>query len=581
MIRYATVFFCFCFLLIGSFVHAQSDEFEIRTRIGEDTTPPTTPTLISAIPVATTQIDLEWSASTDDFLLGGYRVFRDAAQIATTTLTAYSDTGLTASTTYTYYVQAFDYDVNVSSSSNSIATTTFALPATSTPPTDSPNQEGSAAPVKLLSLDIDPGIHTVKFAWKTNRYAQFELQWGRTTSYELGFVRNELFKQEHSTSITDLEPGTTYEYQLVGYNRQGTRFVLSQGQFVTQNAPDDAPPTNVSNLRAVLLPNDDIKLTWLNPSDPDFAYVRILRSHLFYPVDPYDGFVAYQGYGETYLDKKAGSRNDVQYYTVFSYDHNGNISSGAIIGVSKRSGTVIVEPTQTQTPDAPDLALNFTDLEVLQNQKHIEGNVINADLPVLLRIAYEKLPEHLKAITVTLVHPQDAQSAFSVLLRINKDKTYYESVIAPLHSTGIYPVTLSVYDYQVQKIFTAEGTFDVQKFESSEEFGVPLRTGVDTLFKNKTVWLLLLLLLLLILLLLLRRLLLIDAQQSFHRAGFAVLALLCTAVGVGIYMSRAMFDTSATQGVAAVSVSALGNGTILFIALALVGLAIVLFLRRK
>ena len=74
-------------------------DFSVRTPVGDDVSPPTTPTLLTATPIAPTQIDLTWSPSTDDFQLLGYTVSRDGQHIATTTLTSYSDTGLTASTT--------------------------------------------------------------------------------------------------------------------------------------------------------------------------------------------------------------------------------------------------------------------------------------------------------------------------------------------------------------------------------------------------------------------------------------------------------------------------------------------------
>jgi hypothetical protein len=75
---------------------------------GEDTEAPTTPTLLSAIPTAATQIDLVWSTSTDNVIVSGYVLFRDSVIVATTSQTSYLDTGLTASTTYSYEVYAFD-----------------------------------------------------------------------------------------------------------------------------------------------------------------------------------------------------------------------------------------------------------------------------------------------------------------------------------------------------------------------------------------------------------------------------------------------------------------------------------------
>ena len=75
-----------------------------------DVTPPSTPAGLSATPAGLTQVDLAWAAATDNVGVTGYTLYRDGSLLATlgpATLT-YSDTGLTASTTYSYTVDAFD-----------------------------------------------------------------------------------------------------------------------------------------------------------------------------------------------------------------------------------------------------------------------------------------------------------------------------------------------------------------------------------------------------------------------------------------------------------------------------------------
>jgi len=53
-----------------------SQDFTFKVLVGDDVTPPGTPTLLSVEPVAATQIDVTWSAVTDNFLLGGYVLLR-------------------------------------------------------------------------------------------------------------------------------------------------------------------------------------------------------------------------------------------------------------------------------------------------------------------------------------------------------------------------------------------------------------------------------------------------------------------------------------------------------------------------
>jgi chitodextrinase len=73
-----------------------------------DTSAPTRPANLAATPVSQSQINLAWTASTDNVGVAGYTVFRNGSQVGTTASTSYSDSGLAASTTYTYTVDAFD-----------------------------------------------------------------------------------------------------------------------------------------------------------------------------------------------------------------------------------------------------------------------------------------------------------------------------------------------------------------------------------------------------------------------------------------------------------------------------------------
>ena len=100
-----------------------------------DTTPPTAPTNLTATPISNSQINLSWGASTDDVGVTAYTVERcqgsgcaNFAQIASPAGTSYSDTGLSATTSYTYRVWAVDASGNVSGYSNTAAATTLAGP---------------------------------------------------------------------------------------------------------------------------------------------------------------------------------------------------------------------------------------------------------------------------------------------------------------------------------------------------------------------------------------------------------------------------------------------------------------------
>lgn len=91
-----------------------------------DTTAPSVPSGLTATAASSSQINLNWKASTDNIGVTGYKVFRGGAQVGTSATNSYSDAGLAASTAYTYTVAAFDAANNTSTQSTSATATTLA-----------------------------------------------------------------------------------------------------------------------------------------------------------------------------------------------------------------------------------------------------------------------------------------------------------------------------------------------------------------------------------------------------------------------------------------------------------------------
>jgi chitodextrinase len=93
-----------------------------------DTAAPSTPTNLTGTAASSSQINLSWTASTDNVGVTGYIIYRDTVKIATVTGTSYGDTGLTAGTSYSYYVVARDAASNISGRSNTVTVTTQTAP---------------------------------------------------------------------------------------------------------------------------------------------------------------------------------------------------------------------------------------------------------------------------------------------------------------------------------------------------------------------------------------------------------------------------------------------------------------------
>lgn len=102
-----------------------------------DTQSPSIPAGLAATAVASARIDLAWSAATDNAGVVGYRVYRGSTQIGAPAGTSFIDTGLDASTSYTYTVKAVDAAGNLSGASAAVTATTPAAPPTSGSPASS------------------------------------------------------------------------------------------------------------------------------------------------------------------------------------------------------------------------------------------------------------------------------------------------------------------------------------------------------------------------------------------------------------------------------------------------------------
>ncbi len=480
--------FTLVFAVSVQLVFAQVDTsgFAIRVFGGEDTEAPTTPTLSSATPVATSQIDLVWTAAADNFSVSGYVVYQNGVAVGTTTQTSYSDIGLTASTTYTYYVQAFDLAYNYSSSSNSLDATTFEDPP---PPTPGDDTDGTAtaARVVLNELVITSGHSTSTFFIKTARPARFELRWGRTSSYELGYIVHDHYVDEYETTLTDLEPSTTYEYEIVGYTPYGKATVLKRGQFSTLGFSDIYPPANVNRFRGVA-ENNDVRLSWQVPIE-SFQYVRIVRNHLRFPTFPQDGAIVYQGKGESVLDKGILTEYSPVYYTAFVVDEAGNVSSGAVVKIfatDEGENGMVIPPsrpgTQAGTPSTPTPATvastsptlspetrmpDLSEIFLIQEGKiqsfaH-EAVILDSATSFVVSIPKDAVSESLKTIIATVNDPTNAKQSSSFLLRLNKEKTAYEAVVSPLLLDGMSRITVDIYDYSSAVVGTFEKTVQFKK----------------------------------------------------------------------------------------------------------------------
>lgn len=483
MIQRLLIGLAFC--CIPFFVSAQpSDDFTIRVFGAIDTEAPSTTTIQSLVPISSSQIDIGWATSTDNFTVFGYVLSRDGVPIATTTATFYIDTSLAASTTYSYTVRTFDGVPNYSSSSVPATTTTLAIPVVPPVGTDS-TVSGTIARVVLESFSLETGAATATIKVVTRQRARIEIRFGETQTYEIGYIAGTNHKTVHTIPVNNLRPDTRYYYEVLGYTPSGKQTVLRRESFVTL---DDAPPSapaNVQNFTATVSAND-VLLSWTLPNSmPTTGLVRIVQSQYGYPVFINDGIVVYEGRATKVTDTAALARHDRVFYTAFVIDMEGLVSSGAIAQVSATREGATVTPSGVLLPEVPSFDQASTapgfivptkeiisidmpqpsDIVVTQADEvytfELDSIALASDDTFTVSIQSEVIIGDFKTIIVTLTDPRGSGNTFSFLLRLNADRTAYEATIAAVQVAGLSDLMVEIYDYNAQVVgrYLTEVTF--------------------------------------------------------------------------------------------------------------------------
>ena len=224
-----------------------------------DTQAPTAPTGLSATAVSASQIDLAWTASTDNVAVSGYRVERcegaactTFVQIGAPTGTTYNDTGLTTATTYRYRVRAADAAGNLSgySAIQNAATTD------TQPPTDPTGL--SATAVSGTQIDLAWTGSTDNVAVANYRVERCQGA-GCTIFVQVGTPTGTTYND------TGLTTATTYRYRVRAADAAGN---LS-GYTAIENAttPDTQAPTAPTGVTATAGSQSQIDLAWTASTD--------------------------------------------------------------------------------------------------------------------------------------------------------------------------------------------------------------------------------------------------------------------------------------------------------------------------
>lgn len=213
-----------------------------------DTTPPSTPIGIIVTAVSNSQINISWTASTDDVWVVGYKIYRGGSQIFSTGNTSYSDTGLAAGTTYSYTVLAYDIAGNNSPQSAPVSATTFAL----------------QTPWHLYFSG--PSTQRTNTPYQVNVYGpagtKIIYDWGDGTTKEVAFSAGGYVSTPHSWTTAG-----TFSIRIKAKDAAGLESGWSDPLIATI-VRDSTPPSVPNGLSATAISPTQVNLSW-GPSSDD------------------------------------------------------------------------------------------------------------------------------------------------------------------------------------------------------------------------------------------------------------------------------------------------------------------------
>ncbi|MFA6467004.1 MAG: fibronectin type III domain-containing protein [Patescibacteria group bacterium] len=231
--------------------NAQLNNYFLGNLTTADTTKPSAPSNLTANVISSAKINLTWSAATDNVAVTGYTIFRNGTEIASTATTTFSNIGLTASTTYTYTVKAYDAAGNKSANSNSISATTLTTSTDITSP---------SAPTNLTANPISTSQINLTWATSTDNVAVTGYSIFRNGA-EIATVTSNTFNN------LGLTASTTYSYTVKAHDGAGNMSANSNIASATtlKNSGDNTAPNAPRKLKAHVVSYTHVNLKWKAP----------------------------------------------------------------------------------------------------------------------------------------------------------------------------------------------------------------------------------------------------------------------------------------------------------------------------
>lgn len=310
--------------------------------VANDTTAPTVPIGLTATVISSSQINLSWTASTDTNGVSGYKIFRGGVQIGTSASINYSDTGLSASTAYSYTVSAYDANSNNSAQSTSKSATTQAG-------TPTPTSGGTYTTAEVTTHNVQTNCWIIILSKVYNVTSFISSHPGGVSA-----IRTRC----GTDATTAFTTNAGHAHSSYAYSLLPTYFVGDLGTGTVQNG-DTQAPTVPTNLSATAISSSQINLSWTASTDnTGVTGYRIYRN----------GTQLTTTTGTSYSNTGLGANTSYS-YTVLAYDAAGNLSAqstsaSATTQAGTNTGVAVtytVNVTSAGNYDVTNLTLNVGD----------------------------------------------------------------------------------------------------------------------------------------------------------------------------------------------------------------------------
>ncbi|MBK1877957.1 LamG-like jellyroll fold domain-containing protein [Pelagicoccus mobilis] len=198
----------------------------VDSAVAPDSQAPSVPAGLSATLLSDSQVQLNWSGSTDNVGVVGYNIYRDGGLIGNTSTTSFVDSGPVPGNSHNYTVAAYDLAGNQSAPSSG---ETVVIPAPSQPP---------SIPQNLAALGTSQTEISVTWDASTDD--------GSVVEYRV-YRDSALIGTSSSTSYNDsgLTADTSYQYQVLAVDDESNASGLSDAETgTTLPAPSGDPEPN-------------------------------------------------------------------------------------------------------------------------------------------------------------------------------------------------------------------------------------------------------------------------------------------------------------------------------------------------